>query len=783
MRQSSDGGSGGGRHGAGRWRGVVLPAVGVVVGAASIVGCLLLVTSSQRQHETAVAVGRLKADILTLAAIENGIEARESNAELSDLIAVEHQVRASMREVIPRLPVGTAGPLGAETQGYITAVDTAATGFLSASGDVADLEDYDDEVTEPLFDALTTRLDDLVLRADMAARQAAHRAVQGLVVILVLMGGAAATTLLLDARAQRRAGARREALRLDARFRAIVENLREYVLIVDAEGTVRYASPSIEAERLVPEDATHINDVLQGVSVGSQAALAELLSGATPEPVQIELSDVTGAVRHFEIVVSDQHANPHVAGMVITGRDITTQVLLEQRLRQQASTDELTGLPNRRALNEASGGAIGRARRDGTMIALVIVDVDGFKGVNDSLGHMAGDGLLVQVAARLRRVCRTGEVLVRLGGDEFAVLLEGVSDDAQAVAAARRMREAVDEPYELGEHLIAVHASFGVAVADGSQGFDELFRHADVALYDAKERGRNQVVHYKPGMDVPMQTELRLRREMVKGFASGEFTMAYQPLFDVRTGRPTGLEALMRWNSAALGNLAPSEFIPAAERSGMIITLGRWALRAACGQLVEWQRDLTEALSMSVNVSVTQLQDDRFVDDVKQIIADTGIPPIRLTLEITESVLARRPDEIAAVLRLVRKLGVRVALDDFGSGYSSMGQLRRLPVDEIKIDRGFIQALSDGTATSRSVADTLFALGRSMGLRTVAEGVEEIEQLDALAAHDCDVAQGFLFARPMPPSEALDFLRAFPVPQPAPGDVEPEPARPTALET
>ena len=233
MRQSSDGGSGGGRHGAGRWRGVVLPAVGVVVGAASIVGCLLLVTSSQRQHETAVAVGRLKADILTLAAIENGIEARESNAELSDLIAVEHQVRASMREVIPRLPVGTAGPLGAETQGYITAVDTAATGFLSASGDVADLEDYDDEVTEPLFDALTTRLDDLVLRADMAARQAAHRAVQGLVVILVLMGGAAATTLLLDARAQRRAGARREALRLDARFRAIVENLREYVLIAD----------------------------------------------------------------------------------------------------------------------------------------------------------------------------------------------------------------------------------------------------------------------------------------------------------------------------------------------------------------------------------------------------------------------------------------------------------------------------------------------------------------------------------------------------------------------
>ena len=770
--------------GEGWWRGIALPVIGVLVGAAGIASCLLLVTSSLRQHETAVAVARLQADVLTLAAIENGIEANEEHAELTDLMAAEQRVRTNLRELIPQLPAGTAGQLGAETQAFITAVDTTVTGFLSASGDVSDLDRFDNEVTEPIFEELTARLDALVQQADEAAHESARGAVRGLVIIIVLMGGAAAATLFFDARTQRRAGARHEAARLDARFRAIVENLREYVLVVDDDGDVRYASPSIAAERLVPSDATNINEMLQGLTPESRALLSEVLQAATPEPVQIETADVTGAVRHLEIVVSDQRSNPHVAGMVITARDITTQVRLQQRLREQALTDELSGLPNRRALNEASESAISRARRDHALVGLVIVDVDGFKGVNDALGHMAGDELLVAITNRLRRVCRSDEVLARMGGDEFAVLVEGVRNVGQVAAVACRMREAVDEPYELGEHVIAVQASFGVAVAGASDGYDDLFRHADVALYEAKERGRNQVVTYEPGMDGRSQTELRLRREMVKGFASGEFTLAYQPLLDVRTRRPIGVEALMRWDSAMLGRQSPAEFIPAAERSGMIVALGRWALRTACIQLSEWQREnLVDDLSMSVNVSVAQLQDDRFVDDLEQIIAETGVAPRCLVLEVTESMLAGRPDEIAAVLRRVRALGVKVALDDFGSGYSSMGQLQRLPVDEIKIDRGFVQALSDGTAASRSVAGMLFALGRSMGLRTVAEGVEEIEQFEVLCTQQCDIAQGFLFARPMPPAEALDFLRTSAMAALGSSDAATPPARRPTVET
>ena len=738
----------------------MLPLLGVLVGASGLVGCLLLVTSSQRQHETAVGLAQLQADVLSLSAIQNAVEADEGNADLPRLFHVEGHIRTHLRDVVPRLPTGEAGALAAETQAYITAVDTIVTGFLSIDADLDDLAHYDDRVAEPTLASLNSRLERLESQADTAARRSAERAVQGLVLILVVMGVATAAVFAFDARAQRRAGARRTAERMDARFRAIVENLREYVLVAHDDGRISYASPNVEVTRPPGHDTLHIGDVRRGLSLESQVAISDVLRAAPTEPMQLQVTDAAGAEQHFEIVVSDQRANPHVAGMVITARDVTTQVQLEQRLRQQAATDELTGLPNRRALNEASADAFGRASRHDARIGLMIIDVDGFKGVNDALGHLAGDQLLVQVAARLRRACRSGEVVARLGGDEFAVLLEDVGTAAQATAAARRVREVIDEPYELGEHLVAVHASFGVAVAEPVEGFDDLFRHADVALYEAKERGRDQVVTFVPGMDGAQQTELRLRREMVEGFASGEFAMVYQPMIDLRSGRPIGLEALMRWNSATLGPVPPGEFIPVAERCGMITTLGRWALRMACAQLVAWQREhAVEGLSMSVNISVAQLQDDRFLDDVGGVLAETGITPSCLVLEVTESMLSRRPDAIAALLGQVRDLGVRVALDDFGSGYSSMAQLHRLPVDEIKIDRGFVQALGDGTAASRSVAGTMFALGRSMGLRTVAEGVEDPAQLAALRAQHCDVAQGFLFARPMPPAEVPGFLR------------------------
>jgi diguanylate cyclase (GGDEF)-like protein/PAS domain S-box-containing protein len=666
------------------------------------------------------------------------------------------------------MPRPEAEVVRTETAAYRNAVETTVAGFTANDEDAGE---FDDDVTEPLFLSLTSRLDRLATNVDTAAHRTAVVATRSLGVILAAMLVGVIVLFVVGARFQRRAEGRREAARLDARFRGIVENLQEFLLVVDDDGAVRYASPSVEAEFDAGRTST---DLLEWIAPGSHADLEQLLTALQPaEPVRLEALDPHGASRYFETVVSDQRENPDVAGLVITAREVTERVLLENRLRQQATTDDLTGLPNRRALNEASERAVARAHRNGSRVGLVLVDLDGFKGINDTMGHPVGDDLLIQVAHRLTSAKRSHELLARLGGDEFAVLLEDLSSGAEAETAARRMRDAVDAPYELGEQPIVIQASVGVAVVDDASGFEDLFRYADVALYKAKDRGRNQLVVYESGMDYLMQAEVRLRREMANGFGSGEFALAYQPLLDVGTGRPTGLEALMRWNSSALGPVSPAAFIPVAEHSGMIIKLGLWALRTACAQLVDWQRQgLADDLSMSVNVSVIQLQEPDFLDELTRIIDETGIAPSHLVLEVTESVLAQNPAEMVATLQRVRALGVQVALDDFGSGYSSMNQLQRLPVDEIKIDKEFIQAISNGDAGSRSMVDTLFALGRSMGLRTVAEGVEDLEQFEALAAQNCDVAQGYLFARPMPPSETFEFLRTFTSPIPHASTIE-----------
>jgi diguanylate cyclase (GGDEF)-like protein/PAS domain S-box-containing protein len=745
------------------WRRFVLPLVGLVIAALGIGGCLLLLTSSLRQHDTALHIARLQADILSLSAIQNRAESGDADVGFEDLREINGRLLVDLTNTTDRLPPAAGKTIRADVVAYVNAVHTTVAGFLS-NGD--DIGRFDNEVTEPLFDSLNARLDDLVEQADAAARTTSRGATIGLAVILVSTFCGAVALFVVGSRVQRRAGATREATRLDARYRAIVENLRDYVLIVDDASVIRYTSPSVEAYLEPGLTSVNVKALLDRFPDASQEKFARLLEAPeTAGTIQIETAGVDGDIHYLEAMATDQRNNPNVEGLVITARDVTDQVLLQKRLIHQATTDELTGLPNRRALNEASTRAMARARRSESQIGLVLVDLDGFKGINDAMGHQVGDDLLVQAARRLESACRGHELLVRLGGDEFAVLLEDIPSDVDAKAAARRMLDALRDPYELEQHLIAVHASLGLALVDGSFSYNDLFRQADVALYEAKERGRNQLVVYESGMDSLMQAEMRLRHEMASGFTSGEFSMAYQPLLDVRTGRPIGLEALMRWNSASLGSVSPAVFIPIAERSGMIVELGFWALQTACAQLVEWRHEeLEDDLSMSVNVSIAQLQKQGFVEQLKEIMAGTGIAPSHLILEITETVLAQHPTEIAAVLAEVRELGVQVALDDFGSGYSSMSQLQRLPVDEIKIDKEFVHALTQGGAASRSMVDTLFALGHSMGLRTVAEGVENLDQLHALEAQQCDVAQGFLFARPMPPTETLEFLRTFTLP-------------------
>jgi diguanylate cyclase (GGDEF)-like protein len=390
----------------------------------------------------------------------------------------------------------------------------------------------------------------------------------------------------------------------------------------------------------------------------------------------------------------------------------------------------------------------------------VLVDLDGFKGVNDTLGHPVGDELLRTVARRLVASTRDGEQVARLGGDEFAVVVENLDPTSGPPAICQRLLDALRAPYELGGEVLAVQASIGLAVAPSGCDSAAVFSQADIALYEAKSLGGNRFVVFESTMQEVLNVTMRLEREMRPAFERGEFHLVYQPILAVDGEELVGFEALMRWSSSLLGPISPVTFIPAAERTGLIIELGRWALGEACSQLVRWRRQRPGSrLWVSVNVSVIQLNEPDFLDLVMAALDASGLEPSALQIEITESVMVRDHESLAVTLDAIRARGVMVALDDFGTGYASMSQLQSLPVDSLKIDRSFIEALNGGDERAANVVQALIQLGDALGLHVVAEGVEKSDQLDELRAQHCQLAQGYLLGRPMQP-EQIDIYMA-----------------------
>ncbi|HXP38091.1 MAG TPA: EAL domain-containing protein [Solirubrobacteraceae bacterium] len=418
-------------------------------------------------------------------------------------------------------------------------------------------------------------------------------------------------------------------------------------------------------------------------------------------------------------------------------------------LSHQALHDVLTGLPNRVLALDRAGQMLARAQREQSPIAALYVDLDGFKHVNDTFGHAAGDELLRTVAARLKTVIRHGDTAARFGGDEFVVLLDASSFDVGPELIAERLLEALRSPYELdGMHgrRLTLSASVGIALAAGGTA-DELLCSADLALYRAKRDGRDRYVLFESSMQSAASARLTLEMDLAEALANDELFLEYQPTFDLRSEQIAGLEALIRWRHPARGVISPGEFVPIAEESGLIIPIGRWVLEQACRQAAAWARDGC-GIGVAVNVSARQLDADELIDDVAKALADSGLAPSALTLEITETALMRNAEEGVVRLTRLKQLGVRIAIDDFGTGYSSLAYLRQFPADSLKIDRSFVA----GVATSRESAaliDTLVQLGRSLRIETLAEGIEDREQLRALQYADCDLGQGFLFSRPL----------------------------------
>lgn len=446
--------------------------------------------------------------------------------------------------------------------------------------------------------------------------------------------------------------------------------------------------------------------------------------------------------------------------------DITDQKRAEQELRYLANYDTLTSLPNRTLLSERLSRAIVRARRHGHRIALLFLDLDRFKDINDSLGHAAGDRILRAAAVRLQETVGAEHTVARLGGDEFTVVLENLDTPEQAEDVARRLIKAFEAPLDFDErHDVAISPSIGISVyPDHAQVPTDLLKHADTAMYQAKAAGRRTFMRYTEAMDVEIRQRATISAALRKVLDRGELRLVYQPRLSLPEARINGVEALLRWNSPEHGNIPPSEFIPLAEESGLILEIGEWAMREACNRLRQWRQQGLDQLSVSVNVSAIQLLRGDLPKMVARALSESGIPPWRLELELTESVVMSNAAHTSNTMQALRELGVALAVDDFGTGYSSLAYLKRLPINTLKIDKEFISDLTRDP-DDEAITSTVITMAHSLGLNVVAEGVELEEQMEFLRAHGCDEIQGYWLARPLEADVCLKFIQEWQPPE------------------
>jgi diguanylate cyclase (GGDEF)-like protein len=440
----------------------------------------------------------------------------------------------------------------------------------------------------------------------------------------------------------------------------------------------------------------------------------------------------------------------------------------EERIRHQAYHDSLTGLPNRASFAEHLDEAMRRAKRAGWPLALLFLDLDNFKRVNDSLGHDAGDRLLRVAAERIRRAVREADMLFRMGGDEFTVLLEDVRGPEEAAMVSSRVLEAMAEPLQLQHHEISVTASIGIALYPRDDVVAErLLKSADTAMYRAKELGRNRYAFFAPEMNERVESQMLIEAALRRALKNQEFVLYFQPRVSAASGRATGAEALLRWRHPEWGLVEPGRFIPLLEETGMVVPVGAWVLAEACRHAKAWQDAGLPALRVSVNLSSRQFRSETLFDSVTEALRASRLQPQLLELELTESLLVENVEHAMGVMGKLKAIGTAISIDDFGTGYSSLGYLKRFPIDSLKIDKSFVRDIATSPKDA-AIVKAISALARSLGIGLIAEGVEEVWQAEYLRGQQCTEMQGFLFSHPLPHELVVDALsRAYPLPHPS----------------
>ena len=628
---------------------------------------------------------------------------------------------------------------------------------------------YDDEQVDPLFADVAAELEHAIGRYRATARTRNQAERIGTLIALGL--GALIMTLLI----RRFGAARRAAARADERTQAVLESEQQFqalisgsediLMVVDAEGRLLRHSATVERMLGLEPEAlrgARLDDFLGVEDVARTSQLMKRIAPGAADTIDWTLRRTDGTEVTAEARIVNHLDDRRLEGFIVNARDVTERRGLERELAHRAFHDHLTGLGNRALLEEHLRHALQRSSRSLALHALVIIDLDDFKAVNDSLGHAAGDALLKEAGRRLSLGIRAGDTLARLGGDEFAVLLEDVEDIDDAMSLARRLLDRLREPYELAGHTVVVSGSAGVSVSDGSDYLggnrDVLreLRNGDLAMYEAKRVG-GVVELFAPELHEAVTNRLGLRSDIQRGLERGEFVAFYQPIVEFMSRRTIGFEALLRWNRPGHGLVSPVEFIPVAEQSGLIVELGRFVLQEAVRQMQAWnEQGVGEGLYVSVNVAGMQIQREEIVDEVRAVLRESTIDPSQLLLELTESGLIRDSEGNERRLRALRDLGVRLAIDDFGVGYSSLSYLQRFQFDVLKIDKSFIDAIALGG--TNPLVKAMITMGNDLRLKVIAEGIETPAQVYALQQRGCRLGQGYLFSRPLPPDELPQSL-------------------------